>query len=158
LYVTVEEEEIILATVGDKNDKEENDEEELAMVVNYVMTHYAEKEVIKKKKYKPKSGQFQLEAGIKQMGKQGESAVSKELNQFNKYKIFKPQHANHLSEEDKKKALSSLIFLKEKRTETSRQYPVQMGIPRGNALQRKELWHLLWCLIPGSSHRKAENW
>ncbi len=42
------------------------------MVAHYVMTHYAEKEVITKKKYKPKSGQYQLEAGIKQFGKQGE--------------------------------------------------------------------------------------
>jgi hypothetical protein len=63
--VTVEEEEIILATVGDKHAKEDNDDEELATVAHYVMTHYAEKEVIKKKKCKPKSGQYQLEAGIK---------------------------------------------------------------------------------------------
>jgi hypothetical protein len=49
LYVTVEEEEIILATVGDKHDEEDNDEEDLAAVEHYVMTHHAEKEVIKKK-------------------------------------------------------------------------------------------------------------
>ena len=111
----MEEEEIILATVGDKHDEEDNDEEELAAVAHYVMTHYAEREVIKKKKYKPKSGQYQLEAGIKRFGKQGESAVTKELNQFNKYKVFEPQNANDLSEDDKRKALSSLIFLKEKK-------------------------------------------
>jgi hypothetical protein len=46
LYVTVEEEEIILATEGDKHVEEDNDEEELATVVHYVMTHYVEKEVI----------------------------------------------------------------------------------------------------------------
>ncbi len=115
MYVTVEEEEIILATVGDKRDKEDIGEEELALVVHYVMTHYSEKGVIKKKKFKPKSGQYQLEAGIKQFGKQGESAVTKELNQLNKYKVFEPQNANNLSEEDKKKTLLSLIFLKEKR-------------------------------------------
>jgi hypothetical protein len=46
--VTVEEEEIILATVGKKPDKEDNDEEVLAMVAHFIMTHYAEKEVIKK--------------------------------------------------------------------------------------------------------------
>ena len=49
LHVTLEEEEIILATVGDNHNKEDNDEEELAVVVHYVMTHYTEKEVIKKK-------------------------------------------------------------------------------------------------------------
>jgi hypothetical protein len=29
-----------------------------------------------------------LDAGIKQFGEQGESAVTKELRQFNKYKVF----------------------------------------------------------------------
>ncbi len=115
MYVNREGEEIILATVGDKHDNKDNDEEELAAVAHYVMTYYEEKEVIKRKKYKPKSGQYQLEAGIKWFGKQGESAVTKELNQFNRYEVFEPQHANDLSEEDKRKALSSLIFLKEKK-------------------------------------------
>jgi hypothetical protein len=49
LCVTVEEEVIILATVGDKHDEEDNEEEELTAVAHYVMTHYAEREVIKKK-------------------------------------------------------------------------------------------------------------
>ena len=68
------------------------------------------------KKYKPKAGQYQLEAGIKRFGERGESAVTKELDQFNKCKVFEPKHANDLSEEDRKKALSSLIFLKEKKS------------------------------------------
>ncbi len=42
--------------------------------------------------------------------------MTKELDQFNKYKVFVPKHANDLSEEDRKKALSSLIFLKEKKS------------------------------------------
>ncbi len=42
-YVTVEEEEIILATVGEKHDEEDNDKDKLAVVAHYVMTHYAEK-------------------------------------------------------------------------------------------------------------------
>jgi len=42
--------------------------------------------------------------------------VTKELDQFNKYKVFESKHANDLSEEDRKKALSSLIFLKEKKS------------------------------------------
>jgi len=29
--------------------------------------------------------------------------MTKELDQFNKYKVFKPKHANGLSEEDRKK-------------------------------------------------------
>jgi hypothetical protein len=59
LYVTVEEEELMLATV-----------EENPAAVAHIMDHYEEKEGIKKKrkKYKHKSGQNQLDAGIKQYG------------------------------------------------------------------------------------------
>ena len=45
------------------------------------------------------------------------TAVTKELNQFNKYKVFESKHKNDLSEEDRKKVLSSLIFLKKRRVE-----------------------------------------
>jgi len=119
LYVTVEEEEeLMLATIEENPTDDSEDEEVLAAVAHFIMVHYKEKEGIKKKKkkYKPKSGQYQLEAGIKQFGERGESAVTKELDQFNKFKVFEPKHANDLSEEDRKKALSSLIFLKEKKS------------------------------------------
>ena len=89
-----------------------------ASVAHYVMTRYAEKESIKKKrkkKYKPKAGQYGLEAGLKHFGERGEMAVSKELAQFNVYDVFEPLYADKLSNEDKSKALISLIFLKEKR-------------------------------------------
>ena len=42
-------------------------------------------------------------------------AVLKELAQFNVYDVFKPLYADKLSNKEKSKALSSLIFLKEKR-------------------------------------------
>jgi len=111
LYVTVEEQE-------DGPDYEEDDPEKMASVAHYVMMHYAEKESIKKKrkkKYKPKAGQYGLEAGLKHFGERGETAVSKELAQFNVYDVFEPLYADKLSNEDKSKALTSLIFLKEKR-------------------------------------------
>jgi hypothetical protein len=41
-------------------------------------------------------------------------AVTKELCQFNTYEVFEPLEASALDEEEKKGALSSLIFLKEK--------------------------------------------
>jgi hypothetical protein len=66
-------------------------------------------------KYKPKAGQYPLEAGIKCFGKEGETAVTKELNQFNTYGVFEPQHARDLSDNNKKKALSLLIFLRQKK-------------------------------------------
>jgi hypothetical protein len=62
-------------------------------------------------KYKPKAGQYGLEAGLKHFGERGETAVSKELAQFNVYDVFKPLYADKLSDEDKSKALTLLIFL-----------------------------------------------
>jgi hypothetical protein len=66
-------------------------------------------------KYKPKAGQYGLEAGLKHFGERGETAVSKDLAQFNVYDVFEPLYADKLSDKDKSKALTSLIFLKEKR-------------------------------------------
>jgi hypothetical protein len=87
LYMTVEEEEVMLGNIEESALDEEEDEEVLAAVVHYIMVHYEEKESLKnnKKKYKPKAGQYPLEAGIKHFGKEGETAVTKELNQFNTY-------------------------------------------------------------------------
>jgi hypothetical protein len=118
LYITMEEEEVMLAMTEEDPVEDKDDKEVLAMVGHYIMVHYEEREGMeeKKKKYKPKSGQYQLEAGIKQFGNQGETAVTKELDQFNKDRVFEPKHTRDLSEEDKKKALSSLIFLNKKKS------------------------------------------
>ncbi len=84
-----EEEQLMLAIVEENSAGD--DEEVSAAVVHLIMVHYEEKEGIKKKKkkkYKPKAEQYQLEAGIKQFGERGESVVTKELDQFNKYKVL----------------------------------------------------------------------
>jgi hypothetical protein len=89
----------------------------MASMAHYITMHYAKKESIKmkrKKKYKPKAGQYSLEAGLKHFGERGETAVSKELKQFNVYDVFEPLYANKLSDEEKSKALTLLIFMKEK--------------------------------------------
>ncbi len=52
---------------------------------------------------------------MKHFGERGETAISKELKQFTVYDVFEPLCANKLSQEEKSKALTSLIFLKEKR-------------------------------------------
>jgi len=83
-------------TVEEQEDREEDDPEEMANVAHYVMMHYTEKESIKKKrkkKYKPKAGQYSLEAGLKHFGERGETAVTKELKQFNVYDVFEPLYA-----------------------------------------------------------------
>ncbi len=113
LYVTAEEED----NQRDIEEDPEEDPKRLASVAHYIMMHYAKKESMKKKlktKYKPKAGQYSLKAGLKHFGERGETAVSKELKQFNVYDVFEPLYADKLSEEEKTKALTSLIFLKEK--------------------------------------------
>jgi hypothetical protein len=112
----------------------------LAAVAHYIIVHYKEKEGTKKKKkkYKPKSGQYQLEAGIKQLGELGETAVTKDLEQFNKYGVFEPKHARDLSEEDKKKALSSLIFLKEKKSGVIKAGSCANGNPPRDHIAKEE--------------------
>jgi hypothetical protein len=82
--------------------------------LNDIMVHYAEKELIKKrkKKYKPKDGQYTLDAGLMKFGDEGKTAVTKELCQFNTYNVSELLEASSLNDEEKKGALSSLIFLK----------------------------------------------
>ncbi len=121
LYATVvEEEEFLLATNGDKPNDEgdggvsnegnhaEMNDEVLSAVAHYIKVHCAEKEMLKKRKrkYKLKAGQYMLEAGLKKFGSRGEMAVTKELHQFNTYKVFEPLEASTLDEEEKKGALS----------------------------------------------------
>jgi hypothetical protein len=119
LYVTVaEEDEVLLATNEEEFDEKEMESamisnEGMSAVAHYIMVHYAEKELIKKRKqkYKPKDGQYTLDAGLRKFGNEGEMAVTKELGQFNTYNVFEPLEAHSLSDEEKKGALSSLIFL-----------------------------------------------
>jgi hypothetical protein len=59
--------------------------------------------------------QYSLKKGLKKFQKVGEAAVSKELEQLHMRETFTPQHSNDLSDSQKRKALESLMFLKEKR-------------------------------------------
>ena len=91
LYVNVaEEDEFLLATNGEEFEEKEMESamisnEGMSAVAHYIMVHYAEKELIKKrkKKYKPKDGQYTLDAGLRKFGDEGKTAVTKELRQFN---------------------------------------------------------------------------
>ncbi len=119
VYVTVEEEDKFMLTTCADNDvvsTDENNDKALEAVVHYIKMHYEEKEKLKKrkKKYKPKDGQYSLDAGLCHFGGRVEMAVTKELHQFNTYEVFEPIMVDSLSAEEKKKALSLLIFLKEK--------------------------------------------
>ena len=127
-YVTVaEEDEFLLAINGEEFEEKEMESAKISgegmsavAVAHYIMVHYAKKELIKKrkKKYKPKDGQYTLDAGLIKFGDEGKTAVTKELCQFNTYNVSEPLEASSLNDEEKKGALSSLIFLKEKRNGT----------------------------------------
>jgi hypothetical protein len=99
-----------------EEDGNNNNNEGLVAVAHYIKVHYAKKEAQKRcrKKNKPNSRQYQLEAGIKHFGDQEEIAVKKALQQFNTYGVFEPKSADELSDDDKKKAFASrIIYLKD---------------------------------------------
>jgi hypothetical protein len=62
--------------------------------------------------------QYSLKKGLKKFKEVGKEAVSKELLQLHMRDKFKPQDAEELSTNQKKGALESLMFLKEKRDGT----------------------------------------
>ena len=108
----------MLATCADDDvtSSNKNNDRALEAVTHYIRVHYEEKEKHKKrrKKYRPKDGQYSLDAGFRHFGDRAETAVTKELRQFIMYDVFEPIATNSLSGEEKRKALSLLIFLKEK--------------------------------------------
>jgi hypothetical protein len=154
LCVTVaEEEEFLLVTNEDKpNDEDdggisnegnhaEMDDKALSAVAHYIMVHCAEKEMLKKqkRKYKPKAGQYMLDVVLKKFGSRGETAVIKELCQFNNYEVFQPLEASTLDEEEKKIALSLLIFLKEKRSGDVKAQSCAKGSVHWNHIAKEEV-------------------
>jgi hypothetical protein len=153
LYVTVaEEEEFLLATNGDDpNDEDdggisnegnhaEMDDKALSAVAHHLMVHCTEKEMLKKRKrkYKPKAGQYTLDTELKKCGSRGETAGTKELRQFNTYEVFEPLEASTLDEEEKKGALSLLIFLKEKQNGDVKAQSCANGSVQRNYIAKEE--------------------
>ncbi len=84
----------------------------LEVVAHFIMMHYDElgKMGKQRKKYKPKTGTYNLNAGLRKFGYRGETAVTKELHQFNGYDVFEPLYADSLTDNEKSNALASLIF------------------------------------------------
>ena len=59
--------------------------------------------------------QYNLHQKLKIFGEKGEAATVKELKQIHEIDALIPLKAKELSEDEKKKAMASLIFLMEKR-------------------------------------------
>ncbi len=65
---------------------------------------------------KPKNKQYSLKAGLKAFMNRGKEAVTKELTQFHTLKCFMPRDPSTLSRDERRNALTSLMFLTEKCT------------------------------------------
>ena len=62
--------------------------------------------------------QYSIGAGLKKFRERGEKGVFKELAQMHNMSVFTPVIHSELTAKDKQKAVSSLMFLKEKRDKT----------------------------------------
>ena len=62
--------------------------------------------------------QYSIGAGLRKFQERGEKGVTKELSQMHNMAVFAPIMKTDLTPEEKKKAISSLMFLKEKRDAT----------------------------------------
>ena len=58
---------------------------------------------------------YNLSQGIKKFGDKGKAAANLEMKQLHDRECWKPRHINELSEQERRKAMGSLIFLTEKR-------------------------------------------
>ncbi len=58
--------------------------------------------------------QYSLKAGIKKFGERGLQGAYKEVEQLHLRNAFSPVKFDELTEEERKKTIGSLIFLKEK--------------------------------------------
>jgi hypothetical protein len=59
-----------------------------------------------------------LKQGVKKFGDKGVTAVNKEMKQLNDRVVFEPISVNEMTALERKRAMESLVFLKEKRDES----------------------------------------
>ena len=116
------------------------DEDSLAAVCHFLMVHYSQPAATKPKRKTQgkKSNVFSLNAGLKRFGDRGETAVAKELNQFNMLNTFIPLDAKTLTYEQRRSALASLIFLTEKRNGAVKARACANGAPQREHMAKEE--------------------
>ena len=110
----MEEDNFVFTTLNDKVVIKPGVLDDMAFeaVAHFIMMHHDElgKTEKQRKRYKPKTGTYNLNAGLRKFGDRGEMAVTKELHQFNGYDVFEPLYADSLTDNEKSNALASLIF------------------------------------------------
>ena len=82
--------------------------------------------------------QYNLKPGLRKFGNRGQKASVKELTQLHVMDTWTPMHADKLSREQRMRALSSLLFLKEKRTGDIKGRACINGAPRRNYIPEEE--------------------
>ncbi len=82
--------------------------------------------------------QYNLKPGLCKFGSKGHTAAVKELTQLHVMDTWTPMHANRLSREQKMRALSSLLFLKEKRMGDVKGRACVNGAPQCAYIPREE--------------------
>ena len=92
-----------------------NNEELMATLCHYVMVHTATSLQLAAQG-QPTKKQYSLKAGLRRFAERGDAAVKKELAQFHTMSCFSPRNANTLSRDERRNALTSLMFLTEKRS------------------------------------------
>ena len=91
------------------------DEHRMAHICHYVMVHTATSVELAKQDL-PSKKQYGLKAGLRLFGSRGDAAVTKELSQLHTMNCFCPCDPHSLTRDDRRNALSSLMFLTEKRS------------------------------------------
>ena len=74
--------------------------------------------------------QYSLNKGLKEFGDRDEEAVVKELNSLKDMDTFFPMNGDELTKEQRTRAISSLMFLKEKRDGTIKGRACAIGTPQ----------------------------
>jgi len=82
--------------------------------------------------------QYNLKPGLRKFGKRGQTASVKELTQLHVMDVWRPIHMEKLSREEKMKALSSLLFLKEKRMGDIKGRAYINGAPQRGYIAKEE--------------------
>ncbi len=82
--------------------------------------------------------QYNLKPGLRKFGSRGQTAAVSELTQLHVMDTWKPMFADRLSREEKMKALSSLLFLKEKRTGAIKGRACINGAPQRAYISKEE--------------------
>ena len=89
--------------------------DEYARLIANVMHSFNSAGVNKSHKHHAFLQTHNLKQGLKKFGQRGNDAASEEMKQLHDRKVFSPVHLSDLSPTERKRAMSSLIFLVEKR-------------------------------------------